>query len=61
VTAQSAGYIAAVEWRQPGGDMPEAQSIKFKDMTVTQKAVFVLKVAVCIISGGFIYPHIMTD
>ncbi|HEU4442036.1 MAG TPA: hypothetical protein VFR83_08455 [Burkholderiales bacterium] len=41
--------------------MPEAQSIKFKDMTVTQKAVFVLKVAVCIISGGFIYPHIMVD
>jgi hypothetical protein len=41
--------------------MPEAQSIKFKDMTATQKAVFMLKVAVCIISGGFIYPHIMSD
>jgi hypothetical protein len=41
--------------------MPHAQSIKFKDMTVTQKAVFVLKVVVCIISAGFIYPHIMTD
>ena len=41
--------------------MPEAQSVKFKDMTAMQKMVFVLKVAVCIISGGFIYPHIMHD
>ena len=41
--------------------MPEAQSIKFRDMTVTQKAVFVLKVAVCIISGGFTYPPIFAD
>jgi hypothetical protein len=41
--------------------MPEARSIKFKDMTAMQKTVFVLKVAVCIISGGFIYPHIMVD
>ena len=41
--------------------MPEAQSIKFRDMTVKQKAVFVFKVAVCIISAGFIYPHIMVD
>ena len=41
--------------------MSEAKSIKFKDMTAMQKTVFVLKVAVCIISGGFIYPHIMID
>jgi hypothetical protein len=41
--------------------MPEAKSIKFKDMTAKQKTVFVFKVAVCIISGGFIYPHIFAD
>ena len=41
--------------------MPQAQSIKFKDMTVTQKAVFVFKVVVCVLSGGFIYPHIFVD
>ena len=41
--------------------MAEAQSPKFKDMTLRQKTVFVLKVTVCIISGGFIYPHIMHD
>ena len=41
--------------------MPETQSVKFKDMTAKQKVVFVLKVAVCILSGGFIYPHVMHE
>ena len=47
--------------------MAEAQtqttttSIKFKDMTRKQKIVFVLKVTVCIISGGMIYPNVMSD
>jgi len=36
-------------------------SIKFKDMTGKQKLVFVLKVTVCIISGGMIYPNVMSD
>ena len=36
-------------------------SIKFKDMTPKQKLVFVLKVTVCIISGGMIYPNVMSD
>ena len=49
--------------------MPEAQSqtqsprtsTKFKDMTPKQKVFFVLKVTVCIISGGMIYPNVMSD
>ena len=36
-------------------------SIKFKDMTGRQKLFFVLKVTVCIISGGMIYPNVMSD
>ena len=36
-------------------------SIKFKDMTGTQKLVFVLKVTLCVISGGMIYPNVMSD
>jgi len=42
---------------------PQAQtaSVKFKDMTPKQKVVFVLKITVCIISGGMIYPNIMHD
>ena len=47
--------------------MAEAQtqsqtpSLKFKDMNAKQKIVFVLKIAVCIISGGMIFPNIMHD
>ena len=41
--------------------MAEAQSPKFKDMTLRQKTVFVLKIMVCIISGGMIFPNIMHD
>jgi len=43
--------------------MAETQttSVKFKDMSAKQKAVFVLKITACIISGGFIYPNIMHD
>ena len=40
---------------------PQSTSIKFKDMSPKQKMVFVLKITVCIISGGMIYPNIMHD
>jgi hypothetical protein len=46
---------------RPGGAMPEAQSVKFSDMSRRQKFVFVLKVTVCLISFGMIYPNIMHD
>jgi hypothetical protein len=49
-----------------GGPMAEARtqstpSIKFKDMSGRQKLVFVLKVTLCVISGGMIYPNVMSD
>ena len=34
---------------------------EFKEMTGKQKFVFVLKVTVCVISFGMIYPNIMHD
>lgn len=34
---------------------------KFADMTLREKVVYVFKVAVCLISFGFIYPHIFLD
>lgn len=37
------------------------RSLKFHEMTPLQKVKFVLKVAVCMISFGFIYPHILSD
>lgn len=34
---------------------------KFAQMTARQKATFILKVIVCMISFGFIFPNIMRD
>lgn len=36
-------------------------SPRFAEMTRREKLVFMLKVAVCLISFGFIYPNIMHD
>jgi hypothetical protein len=41
--------------------MAEAQVVRFKDMTGKQKFVFVLKVTICVISFGMIFPNIMHD
>ena len=41
--------------------MAEAQAVRFKEMTGKQKIVYVLKVTVCMISFGMIYPNIMHD
>jgi hypothetical protein len=60
VTAQFAGYIGALQCA-PGGPMAEAQAVRFKEMTGKQKIVYVLKVTVCMISFGMIYPNIMHD
>ena len=35
------------------------RTLKFDEMPPLQKVKFVLKVAVCMISFGFIYPHIL--
>jgi hypothetical protein len=47
--------------RPPGGSMAEAQAVRFKEMTGKQKFVYVLKVTVCVISFGMIFPNIMHD
>ena len=48
--------MPAVQWRIQGDC-----TMKFKDMSLKQKTIFVLKITVCIISGGFIYPNIMHE
>ena len=35
--------------------------MKYTEMTRRQKVVFVLKLAVCVISFGMIYPNVMHD
>jgi hypothetical protein len=60
-TAHEAGHRP----KAPGklSDMTNANpaSPKFADMTPREKTVFVCKIALCIISFGFIYPNVMND
>jgi len=37
------------------------KSLSFKQMSSGQKTVFIIKLAVCIVSFGMIFPNIMTD
>jgi hypothetical protein len=36
-------------------------SRSYKEMTRREKVVFILKLAVCILSFGFMYPNVMND
>ena len=36
-------------------------SLKFHEMSPGQKVKFVLKVAVCMLSFGFMFPHILSE
>ena len=40
---------------------PPKKSLPWAEMTSNQKMVFVLKLAISIISFGFIYPNLMSD
>ncbi len=44
-----------------GSAAPARKPLKFRDMTPGQKAVFVLKLTLSILSFGFIYPNLMND
>ena len=44
-----------------GSAAPAEQSLKYRDMSPKQKAVFIIKLAVSIISFGFIFPNITDD
>ena len=44
-----------------GSAAPAQQSLKYRDMSPKQKAVFILKLSVSILSFGFLYPNLMSD
>jgi hypothetical protein len=44
-----------------GSAAPATTSISFSNMTPRQKAVFIFKLALSILSFGFIYPNLMND
>ena len=37
------------------------KSLTYKQMSAGQKTVFILKLAVCIVSFGMIFPNLMND
>lgn len=45
----------------PQGTRTPEPSLKFDQMTLRQKSVFILKLAVCILSFGFIFPGLTND
>ncbi len=44
-----------------GSAAPAEKSLKYRDMTPTQKAVFVLKISISVVSFGFLFPHMWGD
>jgi hypothetical protein len=40
---------------------PPVPSPRFAEMTRREKFVFILKLALCLLSFGFIYPNVMHD
>ena len=44
-----------------GSAAPAQKSLKYRDMTPKQKAAFILKLTISILSFGFIYPNLMSD
>jgi hypothetical protein len=41
--------------------MSDPKPLKFDEMTPRQKVKHIFKIAVCILSFGFLYPHILGD
>jgi hypothetical protein len=44
-----------------GSAAPAQRSLKYHEMSPGQKVKFVLKVAACMISFGFLFPHILSE
>ena len=40
---------------------PKQEGVPFKQMTPGQKVVFILKLVVCILSFGIVFPNVMSD
>ena len=44
-----------------GSAAPAQKSLKYRDMTRRQKAIFIMKLTLSIITFGFAYPNLMGD
>jgi hypothetical protein len=40
---------------------PKQQGVPFEQMKPGQKVVFILKLAVCILTFGIVFPNVMSD
>ncbi|HZD20852.1 MAG TPA: hypothetical protein VE325_09280 [Burkholderiales bacterium] len=42
-------------------DKPKQEGVPFKQMKPGQKVVFILKLAVCSVTFGLVFPNVMSD
>jgi hypothetical protein len=50
-----------VQGAAQGSAATAKERLTFKQMSLAQKCRFILKLSICILSFGFIYPHALTD
>jgi hypothetical protein len=44
-----------------GPDYEKSRGTPYKQMTSTQKALFIAKLAICIVTFGMAFPNVMSD
>ena len=44
-----------------GSAAPAKTSLPFKQMSPNQKFVFILKLTVCVVTFGLVFPNVMSD
>jgi len=42
-------------------EKPKREGVPFKQMKPAEKVVFILKLAVCILTFGIVFPNVMSD
>jgi hypothetical protein len=61
---KGASKVRPVQWPpslEGAMEQPKAQGKAYKDMSSQQKVLFVLKLAVCIVTFGMVFPNIMAE
>ncbi|HSU65114.1 MAG TPA: hypothetical protein VLJ12_14735 [Burkholderiales bacterium] len=53
-------YTGCAEWGF-AMEQPKQEGVPFKQMKPRQKVFFILKLAVCILTFGLVFPNVMSD
>lgn len=58
---QGARKLDGLEWRPMENQDWKREGTAYRDMTPRRKLIFILKLAVCIMTFGMAFPNIMSD